>query len=303
MHFPVNQHDFTAVDEPETVRIPSISKAPGTFGDRGQVFQVHLLQVEVDFESDINGLNKPRNCATKEQIQAFFDAAESEWAPAFEIAQKVAELFLQWVRATTGQPWLGIATEPAQQHGRSHLVDIDSDIRLGSWGPKQKLTWRSDLLAADAHQLETAATGALTDTPAPVALTLLADAKALADDHSVPDNSRAVLAAATACEIKTKQSIRDLSPASNRDTVELLLRRQSTLGPLLDETLKAVVGTSLRIDNNDLFRQVNDLVTARNLIIHRGHAIDEQETGKLLLTATNLFLWLDNLLTNNQSTP
>lgn len=293
--FPNKPDEFTPTDEPETVRIPSFSKAPGTFGNRGEIYQVHVFRVEVDFDSELNGLHKPPNNASTEQKQAFFDSGETQWKPAYEVAQQVAELFLQWARATTGQPWLGIASEPAHQYGRSHLIDIDSSVRIGSWGPMQKVTGRSDLLAADVSQIESAAIGALSNTPTPVALTLLADAKSLADDDSVPDNSRAVLAAATACEIKTKQTIRSLAPAAGKDAVELLLKKQSSLGPLLDETLKAVAGKSLRTEKPDLFRQVNDLVTTRNLIVHRGSSVNENETRRMLSTAMSLFDWLDDI--------
>ena len=123
---------------------------------------------------------------------------------------------------------------------------------------------------------------------------LLADAWYFTD--SILDLDRATLVAAIACEVRVKQTIRDLVPADRLAMTELVLKRRSNLPELLDEVIAAALNVTLRLDDLALFTRVQVLAAQRNTVVHTGRPKPDAEHVRTpAQTASDLFAWLDDL--------
>lgn len=291
--------DFVSDDEPEVPNVPAWVPTARMQGS-GDAVAVQLLRVDVEFDGDVSASQKVEARAKEEGgddtlLNQFGEAAEHIWRPAFELGVQLTHAWLAHVRVVSQQPWLGIKVEPPMQYGRSHLVDLDANVRLMSWGPLQSLTIRSGQLALTKDRLrqvrELVATG---DEPS-AAEVLLADARFLVQEAEVVDAQRAVLLAAIACEIKSKSVMHAKASADKRALTDLVLRRVSNLPQLLAEPLEAALGVSLRAANPELYGHARQLSRLRNLVAHEGIDVDERTAWKLVVHAGQLFEWLDAL--------
>jgi hypothetical protein len=190
---------------------------------------------------------------------------------------------------------LGINVEPPTPYGRSHIVDINADVRLMSFGPMMKATVRSGGLAMSLDQLHTIAAKVAGQGEPPTAETLLADARFLSQEAEVVDAQRAVLNAASACEIKTKLVMRHKVDAAKAELLDLVLRKVSSLHDLLDTPLGGALGVSLRQADPALFENMKQLGELRNQVIHRGVPVTQAEGRRLVVAAGRVFQWLDQL--------
>jgi hypothetical protein len=69
-------------------------------------------------------------------------------------------------------------------------------------------------------------------------------------------------------------------------------------GPLLryfDQRCKAVLGHSLREDDEDLWNRLDDLREARNKVAHEGTEPAFEEAERHAATAMDIFVWLDSI--------
>jgi len=205
------------------------------------------------------------------------------------------DTWLQHVRVISGQAWLGTAVEPPLQHGRSTIIDAETKQTLMQFGPMQSLTIRHGSLALDAAQFELVRLGV--DDPAgpDVADQLLADARYLSGEAPTKDHQRAILAAAAACEIKAKKTIRSTTPTIRQELTEMVLRRTSNLPDLLDRVAFASVDRSLKSENPNLFAQIKKLTNTRNSVVHEGAPVSEIDGHRLTVAAAQLFVWLESL--------
>jgi hypothetical protein len=296
---PQDQRDFLAEDEPEVPQVPALTPTARIDGS-GDAVSVLLIKVDVEFSGPLSATTKATALESQasgddEPINNFARVAQHLWEEGHEVAERVVHAWLNHVRVVSGQPWLGTAAEPPRQYGRSHISDGESGERLMSFGPMQSVTIRSGLLALSLDQLNEIREEIAAQEEPQVAAMLLADARFLAQEAEVVDSQRAILIAAMACEIKTKQSIRDKTDSSKAELLNLVLRRVSNLPELLDVTLQVALGLSLRTTEPPLYAKVKRLNELRNQVVHRGVQVDRTEGWQLVVASAQLFEWLDRL--------
>lgn len=128
--------------------------------------------------------------------------------------------------------------------------------------------------------------------PVPLARGMLADAWHLADGAEVQDPLRALLTAGIACEVHTKQTMRERVHPLKTEIFSELLRRTSNVDSLLDEVMQLAFGESLRASDKDLWLAVKNLKEQRNQVVHSGKTRDTLNIRAVLSTAEQLFIWL-----------
>ncbi len=296
---PERQDDFATPDEPEVPTIPAWVHTARIDGS-GDAVAVQIIGVDVEFSGSLSASDKERalkarDAGDDEPLREFADHAQGLWEEGHEVAERAAHAWLSHVRVVSGQPWLGIAVEPPVQYGRSHIFDIDADVRLMSYGPLQSVSIRSGQLALSLDQLVEIKEQVASEGEPPVAESLLADARFLAQEAEVVDSQRAVLIAAAACEIKSKLVMREKVEASKAELLKLVLGRVSNLPQLLDKPLLAALGVSLRTADERLYGQVRRLSERRNEVVHQGVRVEQAEGWQLVVAAGQLFEWLDSL--------
>ncbi|MEU8415017.1 hypothetical protein AB0C24_19725 [Amycolatopsis japonica] len=272
-----------------TPRLAAASHAPGYFGTRGQIFRLHVFIVRVKFEGDVLAKDKPPNGAPNEIRQEFLNKVQQLWDHPHKVAEEIAGKFLQWLRAITTQPWLGVAAEKPQQHGVSYLRDVKSGLPLGGWGPLNTATFHSDQFAADNSIMSRAALEALKRSTPSVGQSLLADAGALTNDVEIADNARAILSAASACEIEVKRTLRNTATTGTSDMIDIILKKHSGLDLLCNQCMKAIIGRSLKEIDPSLNSQITTLASTRNRIIHQGLIVQDNDARNLIGAARRLF--------------
>jgi hypothetical protein len=296
---PRNPEDFINTDETEIPVVPAWVPTARIEGS-GEAVSAQVFAVAVEFSGTLSASDKERAAVVRPEAddgyaREFGRAAQLLWSEGHDVALRMAHGWLAHVRVVSGQPWLGIAVEPPAQYGRSHIYDHEAGVRLMSYGPEKKATIRSGQLALSLDQLMQIHDHVAVEREPSTAESLLADGRFLAQEAEVADLQRAVLVAAAACEIKSKQTMRQRIEPSKSDLLDLVLRRVSNLPQLLDSPLRAALGISLREADRDLYDRVSRLADVRNEVIHRGANVDEAEGWRLIVAAGQLFVWLDGL--------
>lgn len=184
----------------------------------------------------------------------------------------VADL-TEWARVEGRQHWLGIAREPVEGIGWGDLIDVDANEVL----PVDKYLERSGTLRIvervqviqpdQVHQLADAL-----KEPQTMMLpeAMLADAFYYSSDAEPPDQPRALLIAAVACEVKIKESLRGRVAPEAADLLELAIRNTRPTVALFGKVCKAVIGRSLSEENRPLNNKVDNLFEGRNALAHHG---------------------------------
>lgn len=98
-----------------------------------------------------------------------------------------------------------------------------------------------------------------------------------------------------ACEMKTKQTMKEKVDPSREELLDLVLGRASQLSNLLNKPMLAAFGVSLVSEDKDLYDRMHRLTQLRNEIAHRGVKVKEQEAMGLVWSAGQLFEWLNKL--------
>jgi len=184
-----------------------------------------------------------------------------------------------------------------EQYGRSYLLDpnVPDDIML-AYGPEQSVTIRSGLTALSMVELSTIEDDLAEGREPGIAETLLSDALFLSQEAEVIDGQRAILSVASACEIKTKATLRQGSDAGNPMLLDLVLGRVSNLAGLLNQPYAAVFGRPLSQEDSDLFKKMQRITKLRDLVIHRGESVDRTEAWQLAVAGRQLFELLSRKL-------
>ena len=104
------------------------------------------------------------------------------------------------------------------------------------------------------------------------------------------DFRRAVLIAAIACEVKVKEVLRQAASEDQRSLLDFALDnpREVTVTAadgLFDKLMLATAGRSLRQDDRQLFRHIQELYTVRNRVAHSGRLPDKPEAGRVVRAA------------------
>jgi len=144
---PERPDDFVGSDEPEVREVPAWVHT-GRIEGSGDAVAVQIIGVDVEFSGSLSASDKERAkeaeaAGDDEPFREFAHQAQGLWEQGHEVAERAAHGWLSHVRVVSGQPWLGIAVESPPQYGRSHIFDVDADVRLMSYGPLQSASIRS----------------------------------------------------------------------------------------------------------------------------------------------------------------
>jgi hypothetical protein len=291
--------DLTNPDEPEVPVIPAWTPTAVIQGS-GDAVSIQLVAVDVAVEGPVSAAEKEASgigtgSAADERADGFARVAQQLFTVGYETAERAALDWLAHVRVASGQPWLGLAVEKPAQYGRGHIFDADAGVRLMSFGPTQRATMRSGQLAVSVALLDEIHRKVASSHEPEVAESLLADARFLVQEAETLDAQRGVLIAAVACEIKAKATMRAKVEPSRAELLSFVLARISNLQQLLDAPIRGALGSSLKEDDPELYDHVSRLGTLRNRIVHRGETVAENEAYRLVVAASQLFVWLDGL--------
>jgi hypothetical protein len=266
-----------------------------TFNDWGDDEQValHIIRLIVSIEADVSATMPLEGDVMTRAVQAF-DKAQ-------DMAAHVVTAFIAWVRATTRLTGLPLSSEVPPLAGPVLGVDqAGARIRTGP-SIKSVAIGRdpSGKYCLALSDLDDIIERVRQDEEAPIAETLLADAEHYAL-HRVHDLRRAVLMAAIACEVKVKAVLREKATVAQRSLLDFALDspREITVTAadgLFDKLMLATVGQSLRLDDKELFKDIQLLYKVRNRIAHSGVMPDEAETGHVVRAARRCFIWLDGI--------
>jgi hypothetical protein len=219
------------------------------------------------------------------------------WAYTMGPANAVMSEFTEWARVM-GQPWLGLRGETPQTAGRQVIYDEDRSIPLPLAWP-----WWSkggclipEVVTMD--RLETIKDLVIRGVEPDLAHSTMADAQTLVAGGA--NAARAVLTAAIAVEVRTKEVLRraGVPPADKVVGVLLDNPRDWSLAAasLLDKPMEAVTGRSLRKEDKDLYKAAERLFSTRNGIAHRGEGARGSEPHHLVDAASRVIAWLDTIL-------
>lgn len=296
IRLPEDHQSYTARDfESELVSIPSATVAP-TFNEPGhdsRTAAVQLFMVRAAFEAPLEG-DRPESM--DEGTHPYWKQAQE----ACELAQPMCDIaathFLRWVRARSKQPWLGLLAEQPRQYGRAGLLYADGRQVMG-FGPAWKNTYYSSQLRLQRSDLDAIGGCVENQEPVPVTLELLNDARYLDEGSEVQDLKRAVITAATACEVRTNEVMTEHISPDRAKLLQMMLERTSGLPFILDEVLEASFGLSLKVADFDLWERVRKLMKQRNAVVHEGAEVDASAVaGRPAQVAVDLFSWLDSTL-------
>ena len=293
---PVSTTDFKEPDHTEEPHVEAWIPTDGNGGQAGGVI-VHLIKTEVRFTGTLSAATKQdalqaRDAGDDATFEAFNREVQAECNEGHRIGERLAHTWLSHVRTSTEQPWLGVRAEPPRQHGRCWLEDRDAGVRLIQLGPLQSASIRLGVPLVSLADLDRVRDLVDGGHEPPTAETLLADARFLVREAEVVDAQRAVLIAAMACEIKVKSWMSENADPHQFELLQLVLQRTSNLPSLLDQPLRAAVGVSLKAEDRELFKAVEQLATLRNRIVHQGDDVERGEAWRMVAAAQQLFRWL-----------
>jgi hypothetical protein len=265
--------------------------------------RVQVIRVTVAATSDVSAEAAAASLEALRQAVKAIDSAR-------EVAERAITEFLAWIRATTRLTGMSLSSEVPPLAGPVRVIEIDTG-RLFNTGPSMQAVGESRdpegkyiLIDEDLrHISENISTGAV----APIAETLLADAEYFVS-HPVTDFRRAVLMAAIACEVKAKEVLRALATEEQQPLLDFALGnpREITVtaaGGLFDKLMDATAHRSLRREDRDLFKQIEELYTVRNGIAHSGRMPDQAQTNRAVRAARRCFTWLDSLAPPARDSP
>lgn len=295
IRFPDEQQEFTArAWETDLLPTPSAFLVSGVYDEPewdSQTIAVRIVMITVAFEADL-----PPD-APLDPFEGHFGATLQQ---AYERGRSAAEAamkhFLEWVRALSRQPWLGLVADAPRQYGRGGIYYADSGEDIAGVGPATSRTFISSRLRIDESRLNEVMAGVRSGLVVPTSQALLADAWHLTDGTNQPDRNRAIILSAMACEIKAQEHLRAAANAHNEKVVHLLLHKGSTLHYLLNDVMRAVRGTTIKESEAVLWKHVQALSANRNSMVHEG-TLNLKEPLQLGAPdiAQQVFDWLNRL--------
>jgi hypothetical protein len=126
--------------------------------------------------------------------------------------------------------------------------------------------------------------------------TLLAQAAYWIRSTPDPKHGLGVVLVAMACETKVRQVLSEAVSDEMEPLLIVLFERhnifQTSAKELFGYIADAVLGRSIRADDNKLFSQVGKLFDLRNKMAHRGVEPTRSEAWQMVLTGYSVFEWL-----------
>lgn len=263
---------------------------------------VAVLAVDVEMDSQLTADDFPAGQTVDRTLVEQASALLHESA---EIARSLVFFVATQARIRTHQYWL----EPIAPRviWLSRLVDAQGQrIRVGYNDPLT-VHWSGEWQhALTRSELESTLELAKEEEAPPLPETLLADALFYAFRADQPNLELGLMLAAVACETKIKSVLAELAAPDQEALVDLVLENPRDVSvaaaSLFDKGLAAVTGTSLRLENKDLFKAVEKLFQDRNKFAHRGGGdLDPSVITQDLHAAQRAFVWIDEMVSDRGS--
>jgi hypothetical protein len=267
----------------------AISGSTGPKEDPQLLHAVRLVQVHVELGRGLGG----EGSGNAEYVLL------REAEPA---AQRIVRTLLDWARTHGRQAWLlpphmlppvvGPAWLVNRQGDRTHPYPLQS---------KPIVMFReNELPEGDVRK-------ALGGEEAPLAESLLAEARWAVWPGQDPDTKRAALFAAIALEVKTPEALMRAAGDQTRDVLDTLFSRpdesKMSVNFQLNELARSVCGQALRERDGTLAKRVREIFIRRNDVAHRGLTPDVNDAMVGVGAAEMVFAWLDSLPVPNGSAP
>lgn len=275
-------------------------------GGRPTEYVIRELRIEVQVPSSGTIFVTPGADGKEPTVRHNFDV-ESLFATGEKIVNKALRRYLDYVRFRHEQYWLrsssivhrNVYNEVIDSTG--HVIASNLNDRRGTVAPQSG----DEGLLTEAKsksiisQLEQ-------DVGIELEEELLADARFMGWPPKDPYYRLATVLAAMACELKIKNTLVRLARPDQQELVEFILKNYRDVAyaliHLYDSGLKAVCGRSLREDDRELYKRINELFEIRNAIVHRGgtsqYTPDEGDIAKwtnYLRHARSAFEYLERL--------
>jgi len=228
------------------------------------------------------------------------DEAHRVYDEAEPIAIELTRRYIQHVRVRFRQSWLGSSAWTPSGVWNTEMRDASGHRLAVSYSRMGTVVLQFCEDALTIADQQEAISNASRGIDPPLAESLLADARFVNWPTGNSDRRQGVLLAAIACEVKIKQRLRELAHSEQQGLLALILDnpRDVTIAvsSLLDTTLDAVCGRSLRRDDKNLYKAAVSLFEDRNTVAHRGGVgLDPGQLGKHFQTAQSLFSYLDSI--------
>lgn len=285
---PRDPREFHVPGEAETVYVPALSPEQPSMAGTPRTWALNLIRVTVD----LAGFGSMKDKATRPFVE-IEEAVGKSWHRGAEIAAREVSQFIAWLRVETAQSWLGTGDEPSVPYGRSYLREVGQQGFLVAYSEKESVTIRHGEIGAAARNLERIRYRLSVDEDVPPELELFADARFFARESNLVHGQRAVLAASMAAEIAARKALLRRTPAERRAALELLLKGRSNVPDLVSDIAKACIDRSLKVENPELFRRLQELTELRNRIVHTGRRVDRNTAYKMSFAVEELMTWLE----------
>jgi len=262
---------------------------------------VSVLRVGVEFE-----VPWPGGPGGSEKISlAEMEETSEKIQAAAEIAKDILAEYLQIVRITHDQYWLGRSGYRPEVRHYTQIRDIDTGELLNTSLQQRLLVIgrRAPGLDADDHAsiASTLQRGDPLDLPLP--RTLLGDALYLINQANPAQPREAVLLAAMACEVAIRQSLLEAAAPDAQAVLEWSLKNPRDVSvqaaSLYDKGAEATTSRSLRKEYPALYKKLGNLFTARNRVAHQGEATDHGEAYGHVETAVASVAWARGLISTD----
>lgn len=248
------------------------------------------------------------NMAQEIRVDVFFDdvelgpSLEGQGPVCFEgrrLAGEFVTAFVGQVRVHLNHDWLGTSIdEPELVTGATSLFNADSGERYTvSHAEFPGCVHNVEHLDLSTELLDDILAHLAADEDPPLSYSLLFDARYMARVRRPPDLRLAVLLAAIAVEMETRQALEIVCPEDSRPLLDVLFSnpRDYTMAAVshLDKTAKAVCGRSLREEDRPLYNRADKLFQVRNAIAHgKGSAPSDSEMWDAVNAGMSVYGWL-----------
>lgn len=243
-------------------------------GGRPTEYIIRELRIETQVQSSGSTFVTLGVDGEESTVTHNFDV-KSLFATGEEIANKVLRRYLDYVRFRHEQYWLrsssivhrNVYNEVIDSTGRA--IESNLNDRRGIVAPQSGedgllTVAKSNSIVSQIEQ----------DVGIELEEELLADARFIGWPPKDPYYRLATVLAAMACELKIKNTLVRLARPDQQELVEFILKNYRDVAyaliHLYDSGLKAVCGRSLREDDRELYKRINELFEIRNAIVHRG---------------------------------
>lgn len=231
---------------------------------------IQALAIDTSLPEAAALVNQPSLSSSSSEAQAYRLAVRSLIPDAIALVEDL----VGWIRVLTSQYWLPTGDDQIRPLRPVLLLDEQGEPMF-DWfehAPGDALVMLEGDYALIGQQLEDAVVHLSEGDPVPEPELLVQDARYHAIWGSSRDRARATLFAAMACEAKVKSALLDGATETLRAFVSDVIRHRDfpsmSMARMFDSPCRAVFGISMRESDDDLWKAVDRLFTARNKFVH-----------------------------------